>query len=215
MFMDTSKKHFNLLGVLTMYTKVLILGVLVSMPVLAQRVVDAEVQKRNELIKSLDRGRTIKIMEDEYQHLPKVLGAVKKNSSQPDAQVLTEVGAIDTDLIEKKGNFVLYKHGAGRNKAAVDKSGTSDTYPAMLNVKTGVIGLLTGTVVVFPKKMSDVESIGKTHGMEVVKAFPQINTVYYRVKADMDVLDVAAAVSSDKRVQKSYPEIIENLPVLQ
>ena len=215
MFMATSNKFVYLLSLLKMYTKILVIGLLLSIPAFAQRVADVEIQKRNEMIKSLERGRTIKIMGDEYQHLPKVLAAVKKNANQSDPQVLTDVGATDTDLVEKKGNFVLYKHSGSRNKATVAKTGGTDTFPAMLNVKTGVIGVLTGTLVVYPKKMSDAEGIANAYGMELLKAFPQINTVYYRVKDDMDVLDVAAAISGDKRVQKSYPEIIENMPVLQ
>ena len=210
-----TNRYVDLLGALKVCSKIIVVGLLLSLPVFAQRVADVEIQKRNEMIKSLERGRAIKVMGDEYQHLPKVLGAVKKNANQSDSQVLTDVGATDSDLVEKKGNFVLYKHSAGRNKATVAKTGGSDTFPAMLNVKSGAIGVLTGTLVVYPKKMSDAEGIAKAYGIELLKAFPQINTVYYRVKNDMDVLDVAAAVSSDKRVQKSYPEIIENVPVLQ
>ena len=82
-------------------------------------------------------------------------------------------------------------------------------YPTVLNTRTGNFGVLTGTLVVKPKSMADAEAIANSHGLEKAKEYPHLQTVFYRVKANMDVADVAAALQADARIESAYPEIIE------
>jgi hypothetical protein len=68
-------------------------------------------------------------------------------------------------------------------------------------------------LVVKPKNISDADAIASGHGMEKVKAYPQLGTVFYKVKAGADIADVSASVQADPRVESAYPEIVERVRV--
>jgi len=59
--------------------------------------------------------------------------------------------------------------------------------------------------------MADAAAIANSHGLETAKEYPHLQTVFYRVKANADIADVAAALQADPRVESAYPEIIEHV----
>ena len=61
--------------------------------------------------------------------------------------------------------------------------------------------------------MSDADAIGSSHGLEKSKAYPQLQTVFYKATSKIDIADVSAALQSDPRVESAYPEIIEHVRV--
>jgi hypothetical protein len=95
----------------------------------------------------------------------------------------------------------------------VGRTGTSSVYPTVVNARTGTLGVLTGMLVVKPKSMADVDVIASVHGLEKVKAYPQLQTVFYRAKAGTDIADASAALQADARIEIAYPEVIEHVRV--
>jgi hypothetical protein len=45
----------------------------------------------------------------------------------------------------------------------------------------------------------------------VSKAFPHLQTVFYKAKPGEDIADLSAALQADPRVESDYPEIIERV----
>ena len=166
--------------------------------------------ERSAMLKSLERGKSMKGSRDEYQHLPQVF-AVARSSSEPPEQAIARV-APGAELIETKGRLVLYRT-VGTGAAPILRPGYSTVYPTAINTRTGALGVLTGELVVKPKSISDADAIAAGHGLEKVKAYPQLGTVFYKVKAGADIADVSASVQADPRVESAYPEIIERVRV--
>ena len=99
----------------------------------------------------------------------------------------------------------------GGESALVARVGASNVYPTVVNVRTGTLGVLTGTLVVKPRNYGDAASIASQHGLETVKEFAHIGTVFYRARANADIADLAAALQADPRVENAYPEIVERV----
>jgi len=103
--------------------------------------------------------------------------------------------------------LVLYRDGQKR-PAWLERKGGISTYPTVLNTRTGATGVLTGTVVVKPKNMSDATGLAGNYGLEIIREFPHLQTVFYRVKPNIDIADIVGTIQSDQRVENAYPEII-------
>ena len=185
---------------------------LFSLPCIAQMAVSSA-EQRAALIHGLERGRVTNVNGEQYQHLPGVLAVERQRHGQSADQLLTLVGADSGAFIENKGEFVLFRSSRGWQTATLSTSGAGVVYPAVLNTRTNTIGLLLGTLEVKLNNMSNVEAIATAHSLELVKAFPHLGTVYYRVKAGSDVLDAAAVVGSDSRVVSASPEILESVQI--
>jgi hypothetical protein len=147
-----------------------------------------------------------------YQHLPEVAAVARSNSEETPEQAIARVGASGAELLETKGNLVLYRVSQQR-PANVDLIAGTSVFPAVLNLQTTALGVLTGTQVVRPKNMAAAAAIGRSHGLDVIWEFPHLRTVFYRVKGKADIADIAAALQADSRVESAYPEIIEYVNV--
>ena len=185
---------------------------LFSLPCIAQMAVSSA-EQRAALIHGLERGRVTNVNGEQYQHLPGVLAVERQRHGQSAEQVLALVGAESSAFIENKGEFVLFRYSPGRQTAALSSSGAGLVYPAVLNIRTSMIGLLLGTLEVKLKNMANVDAVANAHSLELVKAFPHLGTAFYRVPAGSDVLDAATVVSSDSMVLSASPEILESVQV--
>jgi hypothetical protein len=168
-----------------------------------------EIGERSAMLQTLQRGKQITAGREQYRHLPEVFAAERKGD-QTQQHALDAVGAGTAQVLETKGRLVLYR-GSAAKSALVARVGASNVYPTVVNVRTGALGVLTGTLVVKPKNMGDAASIASQHGLETVKEFAHIGTVFYRAKANADIADLAAALQADSRVENAYPEIIEHV----
>ena len=165
--------------------------------------------ERAAFVQTLQRGKQITAGREQYQHLPEVLAVEGKQDETP-LQTLAPVGAGSAQVVETKGKLVLYR--AAQAKAAlVERVGGSTVYPTVLNLRTGTLGVLTGTLVVKPKSLDDAANIAKQYDLQTVHEFAHLRTVFYRAKAGVDIADLAAALQSDSRVESAYPEIIEHV----
>jgi len=136
--------------------------------------------------------------------------AVEHSADETPQQAIGRFGASGAQLLETKGRLALFRS-TQQKPAFVDRVGGTPVYPTVLNTRAGTFGVLTGTLVVKPKSMADAAAIASSHGLETVKEYPQLRAVFYRVKANMDIVDAAAALQADIRVETAYPEIIEHV----
>ncbi len=107
---------------------------------------------------------------------------------------------------------VLFRS-ARQKPAFVEQVAGAAVYPTVVNTRTGMFGVLTGTLVVKPKKLADAAAIASSHGLEKGKEYPHLQAVFYRAKAGTDIADAAAALQADARIESAYPEIIEYVRV--
>ena len=167
--------------------------------------------ERTAMVKTLERGKPLKGSREQYQHLTQVF-AVVANASETPEQAIARTGDSGAQLVETKGRLVLYRS-AQMRPASVERAGGASVYPTAVNTRTGTLGVLTGMLVVKPKDMADADAIASSHGLEVTKAYPQLQTVFYRAKAGVDLADVSAALQADPRIESAYPEIVEHVRV--
>jgi len=148
---------------------------------------------------------------DQYQHLTQVFAVALANSETPE-QAVARAGDAGAQLVETKGRLVLYRSSSTKPASVYGAGGTS-VFPTVVNDRTGSLGVLTGELIVKPRNMEDADAIASGRGIEKTKAYPQLQAVFYRVKAGVDIADVAAALQADPRVESAYPEIIERVRV--
>ena len=188
---------------------------LVALPAFAQKYKNQAATgtaERSAMLKTLERGKEMKGSRDSYQHLPQVFAVGLANSSETPEQAFARIGENGAQLVETKGRLVLYRS-AQSKPALVQYPGGSGVFPTVVNARTGTLGVLTGNLIVKPKSMSDADAIASSHELEKTKAYPQLQTVFYRAKAKVDIADVSAALQADPRVESAYPEIIEHVRV--
>ncbi len=185
---------------------------LVAPATLAQGYGTTAKAERAAILETLQRGKEIAVREERYQQLPEVRAVELGSSAQTPQEALSLAQAGSAEVIETKGRLVLYRAG-GINPAVVQRVGATTVYPTVVNSRTGTLGVLTGTLVVKPKSMADADAIAAGHGLQKTKAYPRLQTVFYRVKPNVDIADVSAALQADPRVESAYPEIIEHVRV--
>lgn len=185
----------------------------VSVPGLAEKPRSPEMAKRAAMLETLSRGKEVTVNNEKYQHLPEVFAVKQADPGGGPEQVLAQVGASAGSLIETKGPFVLYRSGQQQVAPFLAQVGQATVYPTVLNTRTGTIGIVLGTAVVTPKRMADAAAIGSDHGLEVVREFPHLQAVFYKVKNNMDIIQATVVLSTDQRVVSAYPEILEHAQV--
>ena len=191
------------------------LGLLLIAPAgFAQRYREAATggaSERTAMLKTLERGKAMKGNRDQYRHLTQVFAVALVNSETPE-QAIARAGDAGAQLVETKGRLVLYRSSSSR-PAYVQSAGRTSVFPTVVNARTGTLGVLTGELIVKPRNMEDADAIAKGRGIEKIKAYPQLQAVFYRVKAGVDIADIAAALQADPRVESAYPEIVERVRV--
>ena len=182
---------------------------LIAVPAAAQS--NGDPTARAAMLATLERGKEMKGSGARYQHLPQV-GAVATGDDETAEQALARIGENGAQVVETKGRLVLFRS-ATKRPASVASAGNAGVYPAVVNLRTGTLGVLTGSLVVQPRSMADAYAIASAHGLEKVKAYPQLQAVFYKVKDGADIADASAALQADPRVEIAYPEIVERVRV--
>lgn len=168
----------------------------------------AKAAERAAMLDTLQKGKEIRGSREQYRFLPEVHAVDHKAAAETPQQALARIGEGGAQVLETKGRFVLFRS-AQPKPALVERVAGTTVYPTVVNVRTGTLGVLTGTLVVKPKSMTDAAAIANSHGLEKGKEYPHLQTVFYRVKANTDIADVAAALQADARIESAYPEIME------
>ena len=182
-----------------------------AMPTLASaadRAATAAATERAAVLQTVGRGASLTSNHQQYQILTGVR-AVKRMAKEQPQQTLTRMGG--GKLIETKGSFVVFTAASQSAASVTSVNGTS--YPAVVNQRTGGIGILPGTVNVKLKDSANATSVASAHGLEVVRVFTHLQTAFYRVKTGQDVLAAATALAADARIESAEVEVIEHLNV--
>ncbi len=166
--------------------------------------------ERAALIATLRHGKEFEANRVTYRHLPEVLAVERASPAEAPASAIARTGASGGKVIETRGKLVLFQSAQAR-QPYIERIGESNVFPTVLNTHSGNIGVLTGVLVVRPKRMLDAPSIAASHGLEVVKQYKQLGTVLLRVPHQADIVDATAALAKDARVADAYPEILERL----
>ncbi len=176
-----------------------------------QKPAKAKAAERAAMLETLQKGKQIQGSRGQYRHVPEVLAVARRTNETPE-EAIARMGAGGEQFLETKGRLVLFRS-TQQKPASVEGVGGSAVYPVVVNARTGTLGVLTGTVIVKPKSIADAAAIASSHGLEKGKEYPQLQTVFYRVKANADIADVASALQADPRIESAYPEIIEYVRV--
>ena len=175
-----------------------------------QKTGKAAVTEHTAILETMQRGKDIRGDRESYQHLPELRAVERTGSDETPQQTVQRFGAGGSQVVETKGRLVLFRVPQGK-PALLEGSGDSALYPVVLNMRTKNLGVLTGMQVVKPKNMADAAAIASSYGLETVKEFPQLRTVFYRAKTTIDIADVVAGLQADPRVENAYPEIMEHI----
>jgi len=190
---------------------VVLVLMLAALPALAQespKPAKAKAAERAAMLETLQKGKQILGSRGQYRFLPEVHAVEHAASAETPQEALSRIGESGAQVLETKGRLVLFRS-ARQKPAFVERVAGATVYPTVVNTRTGTFGVLTGTLVVKPKMLADAAVIANSHGLEKGKEYPHLRTVFYRVKANTDIADVAAALQADPRVENAYPEIIE------
>ena len=183
-----------------------------ALPTLAQAAdraaTSAAVTERAAVLQTVERGASLSSNNQQYQILTGVR-AVKSLAKEQPQQTLTRMGG--GKLIETKGAFVVFT--AAQQSAASVTSVNGTAYPAVVNSRTGGIGIMPGTLNVKLKDSANAATVASAHGLEMVRVFSHLQTAFYQVKTGQDVLAAAAALSADVRVESAEVEVIEHMNV--
>ena len=190
---------------------VVLVLMLAALPALAQespKPAKAKAAERAAMLETLQKGKQILGSRGQYRFLPEVHAVEHGASAETPQEALSRIGEGGAQVLETKGRLVLFRS-ARQKPAFVERVAGATVYPTVVNTRTGTFGVLTGTLVVKPKMLADAAVIANSHGLEKGKEYPHLRTVFYRVKANTDIADVAAALQADARIESAYPEIIE------
>lgn len=169
----------------------------------------ATISQRATLLSSQARGAVLNSNNEQYRLLPGVRASQGKSKEKPQ-QTLSRVGG--GSVIETKGDYVVFT-AAPQGAASVMNVNGANTYPTVLNARTGGVGILPGTLTVKLKNMATAAAVAADHGLELLRAIDHLQTAFYRVKAGQDVVAAAAALSADARVASAEAEVIEHVKV--
>ena len=194
---------------------VVLVLMLAALPALAQeppKPGKAKAAERAAMLETLQKGKEIQGSRGQYRLLPEVHAVEHGVSAETPQQALSRIGESGAQVLETKGRLVLFRS-ARQKPAFVEQVAGAAVYPTVVNTRTGMFGVLTGTLVVKPKKLADAAAIASSYGLEKRKEYPHLQAVFYRAKAGTDIADAAAALQADARIESAYPEIIEYVRV--
>jgi hypothetical protein len=167
--------------------------------------------RRAAMLETMPKGKIlIGDNEESYQHLPEMRAVLSASLAETPQQVVAQLGASGAQVIETKGKYVLFRIPLTQ-PALLQGFGDSTNYAVVLNTRTKNFGVLTGVQVVVPRDMADATAIANDFGMDIVREFSHLRTVFYRVSPGIDIADLTAELQADPRIEKAHPEIIEYL----
>jgi hypothetical protein len=185
---------------------------LIALPIqvlAADKTASATVAAQSAILQTAVKGSSMTSNKQQYQVLPGMRAAQIQAQEQPQ-QTLSRIGG--GKLVETKGAFVVFT-AAAQNVPSVTSVNGASTYPTVLNTRTQNIGILPGTLSVKLRNMADATAVATSHGLDVVRVFPQLGYAYYRAKPGQDVVAAATSLAADPRVLSAEPEVIEYMQI--
>ncbi len=186
---------------------------------LAQVAASAQETRRTRIVASAQKGAPFQEGRQAYQVIVGLRAAVR-GPGTAEAR-LSALGVPTADLVEEKGPFVVYARavrvptaeGGLAAASAVNSVDSSPTYPVVVNVRTGELGVLPGVIIVKLARPADAEPLATANGLAVDFVAENIGYAFLKVPDGRDVVAAAAAVARDPRVTTAYPEVREHFAV--
>jgi hypothetical protein len=165
-------------------------------------------------VAALERGRQFLAHSESFQLLPGV-AALSGTDAPSVRSAMDKIGASASSQLATRGRYVLYRRGQQPGNAALLQVGMVRIHPAVVSTRTGAIGVLLGTIKVRLRNFGDRKAVASAYGLRIDSSFPELQTVFLSVPARKDILDAAAAVAADPRVQSASAEMLENVRVAE
>jgi len=140
-----------------------------------------------------------------YQILSGTRAAEIKQNELPQT-TLARIGG--DKLIETKGSFIVYSVQQNTGSMVTINGAT---YPTAFNMRTGVVGIMPGTLNVKLKNTANTAAVAADYGLEIVRVFAHLKTAYFKIKPGQDVVSIVTALMADTRVARAEIEVIEYL----
>jgi hypothetical protein len=195
------------------------LAALAAFPAMAQVTTAALAQRRSEVLTSALKGPAFTAGARPKYQVVVGLRAVLDEGSSPEAR-LAALRRPASSLVEAKGPYVLFQEtvtgATSRARVAaasvvVPLDGTT-SFPVVLNTQTGELGVLPGIVVVKLRDPADAASLAKENGFALEYLAEPIRYGFFRVPDLRNVIEAAAKLAADPRVEDAYPEVREHFP---
>lgn len=165
---------------------------------------------------ALASGEEISSNGETYVVLPEVRALQNFDPNEEPDRALSRLGLGTPEILQLKGNFVIYREptGQGVQSQAVLKS-IQDTmsFPVVLNVRTGQLGIVLGNLVVRLKNMADAEGLASAHGLRINRRFDHLGVVFLTVAMGKGIYATKQRLKADQRVESAEIEILENINV--
>jgi hypothetical protein len=189
-----------------------ILASLLALPEIAQGK-DAALraaQQRKGFVKSLTKGKPFKSGGQKYQFVGGVR-AVVRGSHETTQQALAKAEAAPGDLVETKGNHLLFRQASAAAPLAAQASvNQTATLPVVVNTRTGNLGVALGTLTTRLKDASEAEAVARDHGLQLMLSAAHLSTAFYQVPPGRDLQAVVAALARDGRVISAKIDVKEH-----
>ena len=156
------------------------------------------------------RGRAFSAHGDGYQLLPEVAALVGTDATSV-RLAMDRIGAEPPAQIATRGRYVIYRRGQPQPDAKLRDVSMVRIHPTAINTRTGAIGVLLTTVEVRLRNFAERKAVASAHKLRIESAFEDRRTIYLRVPAGKDILDIVASLAADARVQNAAPEMLDNV----
>jgi hypothetical protein len=162
------------------------------------------------LSQNLVRGQEFQYESRRYQHLPEVR-AIRLTRNTTPAQAITQIGAKSSDLLDSRPGLAFVRSQAVRGPATARTETVAGQllYPTAVNVESGRIGFLPGTIIVQPKQLDNAPSIALTHNLKLLRTYDHLGIAILVVPQGRDVLSATTQLAADARVTSAEPEVVE------
>lgn len=165
-------------------------------------------QERETFVNGLPRGATFRSARQTYQMAGNVR-AVGASARQAPEQVLAAAGLGASDLVERKGRFLVVRESGALSQALQVGASGSTTHPVAVNRATGGLGVVTGVITVRLRSVASAVALASDHGLELVSTATGIKAAFYRVPVNQDIAAAGAALARDRRVRSAEIEVQE------
>jgi hypothetical protein len=178
---------------------------LALMPVIAaaQSKASAADARRAQVVASAPKGATFRSAGQEYRLVPTIRAVRDTTDASSDAS-LAAVGATQGAFLERRGPYALYVEPAGESTAAA-----SQTAAVAVNVRSGQLGVVTGTITARVPSAAAARAAAKGAGLALELVSPTSGYAFFRAPPGASALSAAAALGARPEVKGVEVEVRE------
>lgn len=175
----------------------------------------------------LERGQALdykrlKIAEHRHKRdeLARFLGRPLKSGGLS-YYVLSRHGAVvdaskipaDVEWSKKRGGYWVFRGPTADSQGSGALSNEEDVkaaLPVVINPSTGRMGIVTGQILLTPRKMADLSAIVQDQGLELVQRFDHLSFASLKPRSNDRIFEKFERLQGDPRVKDVELDILEN-----